>query len=224
MHDQFQPISDVITLLANQQHGEASVLFNDLLGARISGALAERKTEIAQTLFAPGAAGLSEGTHDDEMEDAKLVKKLVKKDCLAKEESEQLDEISVMRAHSLGRKRFSRGTDFATAAASAKKDPRHWAQSAEQLADTADASFRKSKKAFDYATKKDGLKEESEQLDELSKATLGNYVKKASHQAADKAYEVGYQGGKKSSTGMGDVSGEIRRHRGIRRAVDKLVR
>jgi hypothetical protein len=75
-----------------------------------------------------------------------------------------------------------------------------------------------------FAPSADSLTEESEQLDELSKGTLGNYVKKASHRAADKAYETGYQGGKKSSTGFGDVSGEIKRHRGIRRAVDKLVK
>jgi len=95
------------------------------------------------------------------------------------EESEQLDEISTMRAHSLGKKRFALGISAADSAASAKKDPRHWAQSAKQLTDRADVLFRKSKKAFDYATKKDGLKEESEQLDEISLKTKTSAYAKA---------------------------------------------
>jgi len=209
MHEQFQPISDVITLLANQQHGEASVLFNDLLGARVSDALQSHKQDIAKSLFAPSADNLAEGT-------------------------EQIDELSKSTLKSYAKQatgslsRTAHEGGFNTARMIAQDHPIiakkssifHFDPKADQ-----DVARKRRNRNLGINTAIDKLtKEESEQLDELSKATLGNYVKKASHQAADKAYEVGYQGGKKSSTGMGDVSGEIRRHRGIRRAVDKLVR
>ena len=62
MHEQFAPICDFITLIANQQPGEATPIFNDLMGARVLDAMQGYKQEIAQTLFAPTADNLSEET------------------------------------------------------------------------------------------------------------------------------------------------------------------
>lgn len=60
MREQFSPIGDVITLVANQQPGEATTVLTDLLSVRISDSLASRKQEIAQSLFAPSADTLEE--------------------------------------------------------------------------------------------------------------------------------------------------------------------
>lgn len=60
MNNDFSPIADVITLVANDQHAEATGLVNDLLGARVMDSLQDRKETIAQSLFAPGADSLSE--------------------------------------------------------------------------------------------------------------------------------------------------------------------
>lgn len=150
MNEQSGAIGDLITLVAGNQQAEATPILNDLLGARIMDALQTHKQEIAQTLFAPGAAGLSEGTHDDEVEDAKLVKKLVKRECLAKEESEQLDEISKATAFRVGEKRYKKGS--ATHAASVRsEDP----LTKKVLGNQAVKLFTKSTKAFEYAKKKE---------------------------------------------------------------------
>ncbi len=54
MKEDYTPISDVITLVANQQHAEATPILNDLLGSRVLDALQYHKQDIAKTLFAPG--------------------------------------------------------------------------------------------------------------------------------------------------------------------------
>lgn len=61
MTDQFVPIADAITLVANQQYSDATNIVNDLLSARVLDALAVQKQSIAQTLFAPSADALAEG-------------------------------------------------------------------------------------------------------------------------------------------------------------------
>ena len=60
MNEDFAPIADVITLVANDQHGEATGIVNDLLSARVLDALQDHKQTIAQTLFAPSADALAE--------------------------------------------------------------------------------------------------------------------------------------------------------------------
>jgi hypothetical protein len=66
MQEDLIPISDVITMVANDQPGEATQLVHDLLGARISEALQGHKEVIAQSLFAPSADTLEEAEQLDE--------------------------------------------------------------------------------------------------------------------------------------------------------------
>ena len=75
MHEEFSAIGDVITLVANDQHGEASVILNDLLGARVSDALQSHKQDIAKSLFAPGADALAEEIVQEEHESVEDFKK-----------------------------------------------------------------------------------------------------------------------------------------------------
>lgn len=75
MHEDFSAISDVITLVANEQPGEATTILNDLLGARVSDALAAHKQGIAQSLFAPGADALAEEIVQEEHESVEDFKK-----------------------------------------------------------------------------------------------------------------------------------------------------
>jgi TRAP-type C4-dicarboxylate transport system substrate-binding protein len=60
MNEELTPIADAITLVANDQAGEATGLVHDLLGARVLDALQSHKQQIAQTLFAPSADTLTE--------------------------------------------------------------------------------------------------------------------------------------------------------------------
>lgn len=60
INEDLTPISDAITLVANDQAGEATSLVHDLLGARVLDALQSHKETIAQSLFAPSADTLSE--------------------------------------------------------------------------------------------------------------------------------------------------------------------
>lgn len=59
------PISDVITLVANDQHAEATSIVNDLLSARVLDSLQAHKETIAHSLFAPSADALSEETLEE---------------------------------------------------------------------------------------------------------------------------------------------------------------
>lgn len=65
MNEDFAPIADVITLVANDCHAEASPIVNDLLSARVLDALQSHKETIAQSLFAPSADSLSEETLEE---------------------------------------------------------------------------------------------------------------------------------------------------------------
>ncbi len=64
---------------------------------------------------------------------------------------------------------------------------------------------------YDRYKKMRGLKEETEQLDEISKKTLGSYVKKA-------ASDIGY------AATADDINKELKRHKGIAKAIDRLTK
>jgi hypothetical protein len=69
---------------------EARAAIQDDLSNRVLDALETRKHELARGLFSgastqpvtEGSLGVVKKGHDDEVEDTKLIKKLVKKDCL----------------------------------------------------------------------------------------------------------------------------------------------
>ena len=69
---------------------------------------------------------------------------------------------------------------------------------------------------------KDSVKETH--IDEVSKSTLGSYIKKASRDVADRANRVGWQAGKSNPkyNTSDDTPKEEQRHRGIGKAVDRL--
>jgi hypothetical protein len=63
MKEEFAPIGDMISLIANHQPGEATGIINDLLNARVLDSLQSRKQDIAKNLFAPDpGSSLSEET------------------------------------------------------------------------------------------------------------------------------------------------------------------
>lgn len=77
-----------VTFVARDQGVEVRAVLQDDLSQRVLDHLEERKRELAAGLFS-GTTSVTEGlgikkdTHSDEVEDTKLVKKLVKKNCLA---------------------------------------------------------------------------------------------------------------------------------------------
>lgn len=80
---------------------------------------------------------------------------------------------------------------------------------------------KKKGKKSDDKKDEDDVKESVKELDELSKKTLGSYVKKASDDKADNAYNLGAKDplGKK-----GSWSKSFKRRKGIEKATDKLTK
>jgi hypothetical protein len=66
-------------------------------------------------------------------------------------------------------------------------------------------------------------KEEVEQIDELSKSTLGSYVKKANDSTKNAAMNLGYKAGRKEG-GSEFISTITKRRTGIEKASDKLAK
>jgi len=144
MNEQSGAIGDMITLVAGGQQAEATPVLHDLLGARIMDALQSHKQEIAQTLFAPGTDALAE-------------------------ESEQLDELS--RA-TLGSYIQSRTHDLRSSGA-AWGARGQWPKETKDRAEAISVAKKEGDKiqaGIKLAAKKLS-KEESEQLNEISKAT-----------------------------------------------------
>ena len=185
MREQFSPMGDVITLVANQQPGEATSIVNDLLGARIADALQSRKQDIAKSLFAPSADALAEE--------------------IVQEEHESVE-------------------DFKKRGGKVKQIPAHKSYSAPK-SQKIKVPFRMGKSA---------MREEAEQLDELSKETLVNYIPKAAHSLANssRSSQSGYAHAEmtRSKTAKPiltkmwkkDLRKAINREDGITRAVEKL--
>jgi hypothetical protein len=94
---------------------------------------------------------------------------------------------------------------------------------------TADEPSEKDKKTADkvralLAKEKKPVKEDAEQIDELSKGTLGKYINKAKDSVDITAWRQGYK-----EAGAGSPSGRLekkltKRHKGISTAVDKLTK
>jgi len=68
MKEEHAAIADLITLIAQENFSDATPLTNDLLSARIAGALDGAKQLIAQNLFVPGVDSLSEEIVQEEHE------------------------------------------------------------------------------------------------------------------------------------------------------------
>lgn len=179
---------DIKSFINNTAAGNAAIAkenLNDLLSARAFKALDERKTELAQNLF--GSTKVQE--EELNLEDYSLEEL---QEFVETEEYEQLDEVSkkLLRSYLKGVKR--------------EDDPRIHGDSAgpaNQMSDKARSLGRTEQDKEDsryegqrLAKRKLGAPgsipskvmatEESEQIDELSKSTLGSYINKASGDAA----------------------------------------
>lgn len=60
LQEDFAPLSDTITLVANEQYADATGIVHDVLGGRVLAALEDHKQMIAQSLFVPSADSLNE--------------------------------------------------------------------------------------------------------------------------------------------------------------------
>lgn len=173
MNEDFAAIGDVITLIANEQPGEATSIVNDLLGARIADALQSHKQDIAKTLFAPSADALAEE--------------------IVQEEHESVEE-------------------FKKRGGTVKQIPAHKSYSAP----------KSQKIKVPFRMGKDAMREEIEQLDELSRQTLGSYAKKATGQAITHAVNLGMA---KTQAGVKTAEKPLeKRSKGILQALGKLTK
>lgn len=64
----------------------------------------------------------------------------------------------------------------------------------------------------------------TEQIDELSKKTLGSYVKKATTDVHNKAYNAGKKEGGEKKYDVPNITGSIMRQVNIAKATDKLTK
>lgn len=101
----------------------------------------------------------------------------------------------------------------------------------EKLGHGSDEDMRKDlqkKMGVPQTGKKPEVKEEAEQIDELSKKTLTNYVKKAHKSGTENAWAGGFATGdsfaKNTNTILKHAGKEVRRDMGITKAANRLAR
>ena len=88
-------------------------------------------------------------------------------------------------------------------------------------------SMSHGRKIYKDASAAGHLKEEVEELEELSKATLGSYVKKASDDKADFAFQQGQLAGNQTKNKVAiqtSIDNEKKRRAGVSKAVGKLTK
>jgi hypothetical protein len=126
---------------------------------------------------------------------------------LTKEESEQIDELSKATLKSYGNKASDQVRDYVTDKPTSFK---------------ASMNNMKREKGLQSLQKRK-TNEESEQIDELSKKTLGSYVNKAAERIGTKGVSAGLRiaADEKSSGNFKDMG---KRQKGISRAVNKLTK
>lgn len=180
-----------------------------------------------------------------------LAKKAMNAKAAMKEDSEQVDEMSSKMKMKLGlygkKKKMKEGAEeldeklsdeakaavrFAAGGAGAKVKPLvKLAQMGKKVAkEEVDPGLedemkatRQTKKSVADAKKKYGMKEEADQIDELSKSTIGGYINKAK----DSIDTASYRQGNKEALGGSSKPLEkklTKRHKGISMAVDKLTK
>ena len=133
-----------------------------------------------------------------------------------KEENEQLDELSKNTLRSYADKAEKSSSKHFDAARSAwergdkKEDDKNFNKGSSRIAN---ASKARMKMAM--------TKEEAEQIDELSKSTLGSYAKKANQSAMSAAHAVGSKRGAPSDEHINKM---FKRKAGVNKAVDRLTK
>ena len=114
------------------------------------------------------------------------------------------------------------------------------ARYANKVAKTTQDNYDKSKDKFQFSSgREDGMKnavkrltkEESEQIDEISKGTLASYIKKSKDQAGLIAHDLGHRIGSSPDAGVTlkpsyvkDKGKYVQRSKGINRAAEKLAK
>jgi hypothetical protein len=149
--------------------------------------------------------------------------KILRGEKSVKEEVEELDEVSDATVKSLIQKRQANANKAMDRAAIPRQTP----ASSERTEKEADVAVAKRNKAYDAAAArlKRKFNEEIEQIDELSKATLGSYVKKAKPEIAAHSQDADYArqiGDKKNADDSRRK--EFNREKGVNVARAKLGR
>ena len=196
---------------------------------RTVAAMQERKQNIAQGLVTQEAYVAEEEEeekhHADEKEDEAMVKRMVKKSALKEEDDEELEEGWEDRLAAAREKAKEKGL-IKDKPADEKKEP---------VKKVSGSRYGGSKQ------KSDEIDEEAEQIDEISKKTMGSYIKKATDSLRSVASERGQryvahspnvQGGP-TFTGTGNYDPKtpvdrklsrknVTRTKGIKMAADRL--
>jgi hypothetical protein len=135
---------------------------------------------------------------------------------LTKEESEQIDEISADMAHRYLKGKRERDYDISPDGKSSKlKKP--------QSFDKMNKDMKSTVRALRTIEKTKKVNEESEQIDELSKGTMGRYINKAATKIGSQGVTAGLKiaADEKSSKNFKDMG---KREKGIKLAVSKLTK
>lgn len=165
---------------------------------------------------------------------------------LAKEEAEQIEERELSAGEKSEKERLvksmkkgfkgfrqrygerAKSVMYATATKMAKEETEQVDEKVDVKKKTVDTLAGRVKVPADthnqhVSTKVELKSEEVEQIDELSKKTLGSYTKKATMDAADKAVTLGYRAGRREG---GTEAGEklARRVKGLQRVGDRLAK
>jgi len=228
-----------IDKVASGNANEAKDLINDLLSSRAFESLEVKKIEIAQSLYNNGEEIEVQDTADTPMEDELLTQEEF--DALSEEDQElyleqleQLDEVSQKTAVKAYSTRLGREDDDTGNTKSMKTMDRihkkYGAKGVMRAATAADkahgvhsADYTKKDFVGDYLSSKGNkVKEEVEELDELSKTTLRNYLKGSRAENQGSLGSAGHMSDKARSLGRTEQDKEDSRYEGQKLAKRKL--
>ena len=207
-----------IQKVAAGEAGDAKDTLTDMLSSKAFEALDARKQEIARTIYGEDLDVEVQDTADSEIEEDEFLTQ-EEFEALSEEDQElylealeQLDEISIETMKSakekLGNKAFNAHYD----------DNKRMAQQYAQRAMSMKSRIAKKQRQMDSQK----TNEEVEELDELSKSTLGSYVKKRVKQLPK--IEVGYQMAPSDRDARMVKKYQSKVNKGIGRAVDRLAK
>jgi hypothetical protein len=162
-----------------------------------------------------------------ERDEARVARMLAARSKQRNEEVEQVDEISKA---TMGRY-INRAKDQIDAASYRQGHRDSRGSGGDTVAKGIERKLSKRHGGIELAVKK-LTKEDAEQIDELSKATLGSYVKKATNQAFSKGYSGGSmmvrgdmnRDSEEEKAGEKNVHKAIKRVSGVNKAVSKLTK
>lgn len=194
---------NIAAMLADIRNGEnmsATEKFNDILSAKVDEVIMNTKINVANALFNP------ESVDEEFIDDAEEIEFLTQEefDALSDEEQAEFEAIELDADQ----------VDEALIGGQRKIDINRNGK-----LDAQDFKMLRAKK---------GMKEEVEQIDELSKKTLGSYIRKAGNDSRDSSFELGALGGLTSNYAKKAIKyrkdSVAKRNKGINNAVSKLTK